>query len=182
MHSRSLQAVRFSAEVLVRVAPAAEDGRGAWDDREATRTVAVDAHRIVAKSTERGELPTDPDPIEELLRIVGEFSSGRTAPTIGASWSGNDAGKQRQIPGAVMPRAEPIADGGLTLREAIEVAQGRDHLAFKQLAWARPSRRLGQGDLLSLSFAHHRRRNCRSDCLDCSPHRVVIKMRVSLRC
>ena len=48
--------------------------------RESTRSVAEDAYRIVAKSTERGGLPTDPDPIEELLRIVGDTNADGPSP------------------------------------------------------------------------------------------------------
>ena len=40
--------------------------------REATKPIAKDANRIAAKSSERGEPPPDPDPIKELVRIVGE--------------------------------------------------------------------------------------------------------------
>ncbi len=40
--------------------------------REATKPIAKAANRIAAKSSERGELPPDADPIKELVRIVGE--------------------------------------------------------------------------------------------------------------
>ena len=40
--------------------------------REETKPVAADGTRIVAKSSERGEPPCGVDPIEELVRIVGE--------------------------------------------------------------------------------------------------------------
>jgi hypothetical protein len=40
--------------------------------REETKHFAADVIRIPAKSTERGEPPSDMDPIEEHVRIVGE--------------------------------------------------------------------------------------------------------------
>ncbi len=40
--------------------------------REATRSVAEDANRILAKSRDQSEPPSDPDPIAEFVRIVGE--------------------------------------------------------------------------------------------------------------
>ena len=40
--------------------------------REATGSVAEDASRIVPKSSDQGEPPAHPDPIAELVRIVGE--------------------------------------------------------------------------------------------------------------
>jgi hypothetical protein len=40
--------------------------------RSATKPVTADAYRIVAKSGNQTEPPSDPDPIEKLVRIVGE--------------------------------------------------------------------------------------------------------------
>jgi hypothetical protein len=40
--------------------------------RQETRLIAADANRMVAKSSEWGEPPCYVDPIEELVRIVGE--------------------------------------------------------------------------------------------------------------
>src|SRR5271166_2051059 len=40
--------------------------------RETARSGAKDANRIQAKSSERGNPPSDPDPIAEFVRIVGE--------------------------------------------------------------------------------------------------------------
>ena len=40
--------------------------------REKTKPIAEDANRIVAKPSERSEPSCDPDPIVELVRIVGE--------------------------------------------------------------------------------------------------------------
>ena len=40
--------------------------------REETKPIAAEANRIGPKSSERGEPPCDVDPIEELVRIVGE--------------------------------------------------------------------------------------------------------------
>ena len=59
--------------------------RGLREDR---KPIAADANRIVAKSSERGEPPCDVDPIEELVRIVGE--DGVDDPR-----SRNDAGAHR---------------------------------------------------------------------------------------
>jgi len=40
--------------------------------RETTRRVAGDTDRIVARSADWSEPPSDPDPIAEFVRIVGE--------------------------------------------------------------------------------------------------------------
>ena len=40
--------------------------------RDETKRIAEDANRIVVKSSERSEPPSDLDPIAELVRIVGE--------------------------------------------------------------------------------------------------------------
>jgi len=40
--------------------------------RARARNVAEDADRIVARSGDWSELPSDPDPIAELVRILGE--------------------------------------------------------------------------------------------------------------
>jgi len=55
--------------------------------RAETKPIAEDANRIVAESSEPGEPPCDMDPIEELVRIVGE--------THDDTRSRNDAGAPR---------------------------------------------------------------------------------------
>jgi hypothetical protein len=56
--------------------------------RSATKPVTADAYRIVAKSGNQTEPPSDPDPIEELVRIVGESHADDPR-------RGNDAGAYR---------------------------------------------------------------------------------------
>ncbi len=57
--------------------------------REVTKPIAEDANRIVAKSSERREPPCDVDPIEELVRIVGEaHDDPRSRNDAGASGTG----------------------------------------------------------------------------------------------
>ena len=46
---------------------------------ETTRTVAEVANRIVARSSDRGEPPADPDQVEELVG-PGRISCGRSTP------------------------------------------------------------------------------------------------------
>src|SRR5271165_3970191 len=64
--------------------------------REETKPIAADANRIIAKSSEQGEPPCDVDPIEELVRIVGEADDDPR--------SRNDAGAPRTGARRIRPR------------------------------------------------------------------------------
>ena len=64
--------------------------------REKAKPIAQDANRIVSKSSEQGEPPCAVDPIEELVRIVGQTHDDPR--------SRNDAGATGIGAGRIGPR------------------------------------------------------------------------------